>query len=351
VSESPPNIPLQNSDLIGELSRGSSLALVDLTRMITRVLVDHRAYDFRDRWDDFVEIVLGQLLLEHRARSNQADSKRCGDREALEVRLRTATMDELVGFFRSTTQWTADGEVPWCENSRISVLDPADAEIVVAGFRSEIEKLPEQRSQVLEDVYGDGCSFDQVAAHRKLPLRMVKRFLRESIWDLRERCGTLLRGEAGGGEERVKSCLRSLELDLPAFLVEPHLGDWSEFKAHYPICQDCSNVVARWTRVESMVREACDGFRRHPPAQDLISLHRDGEGLAYTQYISLMRHLDRCPACGEAMSLLGHFDRRPIAQMLTRKPKRGWGSGASGGRLAASLFSRLAARLRHTLGG
>ncbi len=279
--------------------------------MVASLLVEYRAYDFADRWEDFVERVLGQLL----------SLPRLGALE-LPAQLRQVTLDELSKRLRASSGWNEDGELPWCESSRMNERAGAVDAAVVARFEHEIAELPEQRAQVVSDVFGDGRSFDQIAAQRKLPLRMVKRFLRESIWDLRERCSEALRQGRPESEGRVKSCLKSLELDLPAFLVEPQLDQWRDFRTHYPVCLDCSLVVANWSRVENMVREACGAAHRHPSPEDLIALHRDGEGLAYPQYVALMRHLDGCPLCGEAMTLLARFDHRPIAERLMNQASR-----------------------------
>jgi hypothetical protein len=301
--------------LIQELRSGSSVALVEATRMVTQLLVEYRAYDFADRWGDFVQGVLGRLL--------KAPWISDGD---FESRLRSTTLADLSQHLCATTNWNEDGLLPWCESTRMNEQhDALDTVSRVEQYRLEVERLPEQRSQVVFDVFGEGRSFDQVAAQRKIPLRMVKRFLRESIWDVRERCPKQRPGGSGSrtnGDERVKSCLKSLELDLPAFLVEPHLEEWRDFRAHYPVCQDCSIVVANWSNVEAMMREACGSANRHPDAEDLIALNRDGEGLAYSQYVATMRHLDGCPPCGEAMTLLGQLDRRPIAELLVTRATR-----------------------------
>ena len=324
--------------LIDELRSGSSVALVKSTRMITKLLVEYRAYDFIDSWEELIEGVLGQLL--------NVSWIAAGE---FETRLRRTTLDDLSAHLRAQTGWHEDGELPWCESSRMSEAAMPDIAQAVARYEVEIEKLQEQRSQVMADVYGNGRSFDQVAAERKLPLRMVKRFLRESIWDLRERCAMPGRRDRADAERRVKSCLKSLELDLPAFLVEPHLEEWREFRTHYPVCQDCSLVVSNWSAVESMVREACGGSHRHPSADDLIALHRDGEGLAYSQYVSLMRHLDGCPPCSEAMTLLARYDRRPIGVLLIKRAQKGGRAGTRGFALRI-LLGRMRAQLRRMLG-
>ncbi len=318
------------TELIQQLRAGSSVALVETARMVTKLLVEYRAYDFADRWEEFIHQVLGQLL----------ESSGSGS-DDLETRLRRVTLEELGGQLRAITHWNQDGELPWCESSRMNERAKPDTEAVVEQFRLEIEKLPDQRAQVVNDVFGDGRNFDQVAAERKIPLRMVKRFLRESVWDLRESSSKHRIWSRERGEERVKSCLKSLELDLPAFLVEPQLEEWREFRAHYPVCQDCSVIVANWSNVEAMVREACGGSHRHPSAADLIALQRDGEGLAYSQYVALMRHLDGCPPCSEAMTLLASFERRPIAEQLIDRGQR----RARRGRVRG-WFARTQARVR-----
>lgn len=322
--------------LMQELRAGSSIALVRTTRMVAQLLVEYRAYDFADRWGDFVQGVLGRLLVSPWFANGE-----------LESRLRRATLNDLSQHLRATTDWSEDGQLPWCESSRMNEQQAPDITSAVERFRFEVERLPEQRSQVVFDVFGEGRSFDQVAAQRKIPLRMVKRFLRESIWDLRERCAKYRRGDPKSGDDRVKSCLKSLELDLPAFLVEPHLEEWREFRSHYPVCQDCSVVVANWSHVEAMMREACGGAQRHPNPEDLIALHRDGEGLAYSQYVATMRHLDGCPPCSEAMTLLAQLDQRPIADLLINHATHR--SHFASARRVRNWFSRTRSRMRSYL--
>ncbi|MDP6978816.1 MAG: hypothetical protein QF570_09480 [Myxococcota bacterium] len=275
-------------------------------RVVTGVLVEYRSYDFEDRWDVFVQSAIGQLLRDARRARGHDDAE-----------LQRIARQRLRGSLADAAGWKRDGELPWCEQRRVRERASGGLCEQVEYFQREIAKLPEQRSLVLRDVFGEGRNFDQVAAHRKIPLRMVKRFLRESIWDLRERGLARERREACK-DDRVKSCLKSLELDLPAFLVEPQLEAWRDFRAHYPVCEDCSAVVSNWSQVEMLVRRACGGSDAHPTERDLIALHREGEGLAYTQYVALMQHLDSCPHCSEAMTLVSRFDGRPYEAALIR---------------------------------
>ncbi len=274
--------------------------------MVTGVLVEYRSYDFDERWDVFVQSVIGEFLRGSRV-------VRGNDEAELQRIARERVRDSLA----FAVGWKRDGELPWCEQQRVREHASGALDEQVAHFQREIAKLPEQRSQVLRDVFGEGCNFDQVAANRKIPLRMVKRFLRESIWDLRER-GFARERRALRNDDRVKSCLKSLELDLPAFLVEPQLEAWRDFRAHYPACHDCSAVMANWSQVEALVRRACGEPEAHPTERDLLALHREGEGLAYTQYVALMRHLAGCPHCSEAMTRVSRVDGRPDQAALIR---------------------------------
>jgi len=299
--------------MVDQLRRGQSVALIEWTRLATGFLVESRAYDFAEEWEDLLHRVLARLVSESPARRGAERGEACD-------RLRAITCDELSQDLRALTRWHEARELPWCESALIissqpTLARPYDDE-AIAGMKHELRNLPEQRYQVLDDVYGAGQNFDQVAAHRKLPLRMVKRFLRETLWELRERCAAGLGGETGEREDRVKSCFKTMELDLSAFMVETHDEGWSEFRTHYPTCVDCSNSVARWARLETLVREACDGPQRHPTAEDLISLQNEGDGLGYSEYVAVMRHLDSCPSCGEAMNLLARQEGGALAPHL-----------------------------------
>ncbi len=288
---------------VDALRAGSPQALIHAARAVAAVLVEYRAFDFEDRWDVFIQRAIGCALRDQ-----------AGRRGDLTPELRRISVELLRDPLADAVGWTRDGQLPWFEMRR---AHPADDAEVTECFAREISKLPEQRALVLRDVYGEGRSFDQVAAQRKIPLRMVKRFLRESVWDLRERGLSRDRAQSRG-DERVKSCLKSLELDLPAFLVEPHLDAWRDFRDHYPGCHDCSAVVSNWSQVELYVRRACGGPDLHPSEDDLLKLHRDGEGLAYGQYVALMRHLDGCPLCSEAMTLIARYDGRAYETALIR---------------------------------
>lgn len=291
-----------------DLRAGSPEALIRAVREVAAVLVEYRAFDFEDRWDVFIQRAIGTALRDGR-----------GGRGDFAAQLRRKSVELLRQSLADAVGWSRDGDLPWFEWRHTRA---GDATSDVEQMGREIAKLPEQRALVLHDVFGEGRSFDQVAAQRKIPLRMVKRFLRESIWDLRER-GFSRDRPRGRRDERVKSCLKSLELDLPAFLVEPHLDAWREFREHYPMCHDCSAVVSNWSQVELLVRHACGGPQLHPSEEDLIRLQRDGEGLAYGQYVALMRHLDGCPLCSEAMTLIARFEGGSYEAALIRLAERG----------------------------
>jgi hypothetical protein len=296
--------------LTDDLMGGSPVALVEMTRLTTDCLQEHRAYDFADQWDDLIQTVLLRLMEERRR-------GRFLDDAAVTGKLRHLTEEELRSRLGSRIGWGESRELPWWSSNCEHPIHTGDGEswpVMVVELRQEIDKLPEQRAQVLLDLYGAAKNFDQIAADRRLPLRIVKRFLRESMWILRARCIVLF-GRTSD-EERTRTCQRVLELDLGAFMVEPDSQTWQAFREHYPTCLDCSREVVGWSRVHMLVREACGGLHRHPSADDLIVFYGDGDGFGYLQHVSLMRHLDACVACAESMALLARFERRPFRSMV-----------------------------------
>ncbi len=331
--------------MAGELVGGSPRALVEWTRLTTEFLIEARAYDFADRWEDLIQSVLVQVLDESRLRPTR------DDQQVVQL-LRRTVFGELRGQLRRHFDWNEEGELPWLASIESCVisdgLGPSSAS-TIEDIQREIANLSDQRSEALHDFYRDGQNFDQIAAHRKIPLRVVKRFLREALWELHERLATVIDRAESSRVDRVKSCFKTMEIDLASFVSESRAEDWATFRAHYPRCVDCSNVVARWSVVELLVREACGRSDRHPAAEDLIALQRDVDSLDYSQYVALMRHLDGCPACGEGMEMLARCDLQSFAANSGRNRflRQGVSSMEDG---APRRVSGIVARVRHALG-
>ncbi len=112
------------------------------------------------------------------------------------------------------------------------------------------------------------------------------------------------------------SCRRAYDIDLAAFVAEPHAPELAEFVEHYPRCAECAAEVRVWTEVHL----ALAGL--HPDPAELLAYH-DG-ALGDDARARLARHLATCPACAEELRALGRFDAtRPGAVTTTPAPRPG----------------------------
>jgi hypothetical protein len=105
------------------------------------------------------------------------------------------------------------------------------------------------------------------------------------------------------------TCRRSDEIDLPGYFVDPTAPASAEFRAHYPTCPDCSRAVARWTKLEAIVRAAsANPEPAHPPEELLLAFQNHPERLRSEDGDSIRLHLEACPACRDGLAALASFD-------------------------------------------
>ena len=130
--------------MIDPLRRGHPAALIEWTRLATGFLVEMRAYDFADEWEDLLHRVLARLVAE-------SPGRRRAERGEARDRMRAITCDELSQDLRSLTQWREARELPWCESalivsSQTTLARPFDDE-AIAAVKHELGNLPEQRNR------------------------------------------------------------------------------------------------------------------------------------------------------------------------------------------------------------
>ncbi len=101
------------------------------------------------------------------------------------------------------------------------------------------------------------------------------------------------------------SCQKSTEIDLSTFLLERDESQWSEFRAHYPACGDCSREVALWSKLENALGSSSPG-RVHPPEEELLALTTLSlDGIRQER---VENHLADCGACRSEVAALRAFD-------------------------------------------
>jgi RNA polymerase sigma-70 factor (ECF subfamily) len=170
------------------LLQGDRVAFFELNRLITGILVRLRAYDFRDEWDDLRQEVLMSVVA-------NARRGRLRDPQAFVGYVRIITRNKFIDRLKLRLRRGEKTALPWDEETAWSTaLAGADAgREDPAEVWSEVRKLPEEQRRVVEGVYREGKTYQEVADATGIPLGTTKRRLRQAIEELRRRFG----GEGG----------------------------------------------------------------------------------------------------------------------------------------------------------
>jgi RNA polymerase sigma-70 factor (ECF subfamily) len=174
-------------DVQERLLRGDREACFELSRLITGMLVRLRAYDFRDEWDDLRQEVLLSIV-------QNARRGRLRDPQAFVGYVRIITRNKFVDRLKRSLRHAEKATLPWDEATAWSVSqshDDGDAAEVWAAVRG----LPEEQRRMVEGVYREGKTYQEVADETGVPLGTTKRRLRQALEALRAR---LVAGEDPG---------------------------------------------------------------------------------------------------------------------------------------------------------
>jgi len=106
------------------------------------------------------------------------------------------------------------------------------------------------------------------------------------------------------------SCRRSFDIDLAAFLRDPHARQLADFVDHYPRCPWCAAEVRAWTEVRLALAPP------HPEPARLLA-YRAG-ALAGAERERVDRHVAGCRSCAEELRALDGF---AAVEALARKPR------------------------------
>lgn len=155
------------------------VAFAELNRLITTTLAQLRAWDFRDEWDDLRQEVLLALVASARA-------GRLRDPRALVGYVRIVTRNKFMDRLKRHLRHQEDAHLPWDEQTADGFALPAehaarhDLGVALATL------TPEER-RVVDGVFGDGKTYQEVSDEAGLPLGTMKRRLRTAIASLRRR--------------------------------------------------------------------------------------------------------------------------------------------------------------------
>jgi RNA polymerase sigma-70 factor (ECF subfamily) len=167
------------------LLEGDRLALLKINRLITGFLVQLRAYDFRDEWDDLRQEVVLALL--HNARAG-----RLRDPKAFVGYLRIITRNKFVDRLKKQLRHREGETLPWDEETARAAAEPLaglDRDELMRDMWTAVQDLPDPERQLIEGIYREGRTYQEMSAQSGIPLGTMKRRLRAGLLLLRERLG------------------------------------------------------------------------------------------------------------------------------------------------------------------
>ena len=167
------------------LLEGDPLAFLELTRLVTGVLAQLRAYDFQQEWDDLRQEVAMAVIA-------NARKGRLRDPQAFVGYVRIITRNKFIDRLKSRLRRREGEALPWDEETARAIavrpgsaepLDPAD------DVWTEVERLPEEERTLVLGVYREGKTYQEMSNESGIPLGTLKRRLRQALDVLRSRMG------------------------------------------------------------------------------------------------------------------------------------------------------------------
>jgi RNA polymerase sigma factor (sigma-70 family) len=168
-------------EVVGRLLEGDRLAFLQVNRLVTGCLTQLRAYDFQDEWDDLrQEVVLAVIA--------NARSGRLRDPQAFVGYVRIITRNKVMDRLKQRLQRRERETLPWDDATAGAVAATAgDASTEHASVRAALAELSPDERRVIEGVYAQGRTYEEVSAETGIPLGTMKRRLRDALRLLRRR--------------------------------------------------------------------------------------------------------------------------------------------------------------------
>ncbi len=172
------------------LLRGDRRAFLELSRLTTGVLTQLRAYDFEQEWDDLRQEVAMAVIA-------SARKGRLRDPQAFVGYVRIITRNKFVDRLKRRLRHHEKDALPWDEETAWAAARAGSGSEGEdsAEVWAEVRKLPEEQRRVVEGVYIEGRTYQEVADATGIPLGTTKRRLRQALDELRRRLG--------GGEDEA----------------------------------------------------------------------------------------------------------------------------------------------------
>jgi RNA polymerase sigma-70 factor (ECF subfamily) len=148
------------------------LAFAKLDRLISVFLIDLRAWDYRDQWEDLRQHILMKLVKSY-SRGQLREPK------AFVTYARTVTRNEFFDFLKAQPSAEATDEPETITAQTTEDTDPFS-------LRSAVQRLPEHQRKAVRAVYLEGKTYHEAARETAIPLGSLKRYLRLALERLRK---------------------------------------------------------------------------------------------------------------------------------------------------------------------
>jgi RNA polymerase sigma-70 factor, ECF subfamily len=167
------------------LSQGDRTAYIELARLITSVLAQLRAYDFADEWDDLRQEVSIAVLTNARA-------GRLRDPQAFVGYVRIITRNKLFDRIKRRAGTRERIVAAWEDETARAMLDraalaqeKAAEDAHARDLWASVATLPEQDRHLIEGVYREGHTYEEMASRTGMPLGTLKKRLGAALRGLR----------------------------------------------------------------------------------------------------------------------------------------------------------------------
>jgi RNA polymerase sigma factor (sigma-70 family) len=169
-------------EVVGRLLEGDRLAFLQVNRLVTGCLTQLRAYDFQEEWDDLRQEVVLAVIANARA-------GRLRDPQAFVGYVRIITRNKFMDRLKQRLRHREKETLPWEDATAGAIAAPtaADAAADQASLRAALAELSADERRVIEGVYAQGRTYEEVSAETGIPLGTMKRRLRDGLAHLRRR--------------------------------------------------------------------------------------------------------------------------------------------------------------------
>jgi RNA polymerase sigma-70 factor (ECF subfamily) len=167
--------------IVDALVAGDRLAFAKVNRLISGFLIQLRAYEFRDEWDDLRQEVVMSLVANARA-------GKLRDPEAFLGYVRIITRNKVVDRVKGARRRHERGTVAWDDEvARAVGAAPDPAAAAARELWAAVRDLPDEQQDVLDGIYRQGKTYQAVSDETGIPLGTMKRRLRDALVALRRR--------------------------------------------------------------------------------------------------------------------------------------------------------------------